>query len=119
MFKDVLRDVVERTEGGIAGLLMGYDGIPVENYVRSNARVDVESVGMEYGVILTQIMKAAKMLEAGDAREVSIQADRLTTVMRLLNEQYFVALTMSPTGNVGKARFLLRTLTPRLLDELV
>jgi predicted regulator of Ras-like GTPase activity (Roadblock/LC7/MglB family) len=119
MFKDVLRDVVERTEGGIAGLLMGYDGIPVENYVRADARVDVESVGMEYGVILSQIMKAAKMLEAGDAREVSIQADRLTTVMRLLNEQYFVALTMSPHGNIGKARFLLRTLTPRLLDELV
>ena len=35
MFKEVLREVVERTEGGIASLLMGYDGIPVENYVKS------------------------------------------------------------------------------------
>ena len=119
MFKDVLRDVVERTDGGIAGLVMGYDGIPVENYVKGDLSVDVETVGMEYSVILSQIMKAAKMLEAGEAREVAIQAERVTTVIRLLNSQYFVALTMSPQGNFGKARFLLRTLTPKLLDDLI
>lgn len=111
MFKTVLRDVVERTEGGIAGLIMGYDGIPVENYVRGDAKFDVESVGMEYSIILTQIMKAARMLEAGEAREVSIQAEKLTTVIRFLDANYFVAVTMSPSGNFGKARFLLRTLT--------
>ena len=119
MFKEVLREVVERTEGGIASLLMGSDGIPVENYVKSGVKVDVESVGMEYSVILTQIIKAARMLDAGEAREVSIQAEKLTTVIRLLNKEYFVALTMAPGGNFGKARFLLRTLTPKLLDDLV
>jgi predicted regulator of Ras-like GTPase activity (Roadblock/LC7/MglB family) len=119
MFKDVLRDCVERTEGGIAGLVMGFDGIPVENYIKGDLTVDVESVGMEYSVILSQIIKAARMLEAGEAREVSIQAEKLTTVIRLLNKEYFVALTMAPGGNFGKARFLLRTLTPKLLDDLV
>jgi predicted regulator of Ras-like GTPase activity (Roadblock/LC7/MglB family) len=119
MFKDVLRDVVERTEGGIAGLLMGFDGIPVENYVKADANTEVESVGMEYSVILTQIIKAAKMLDAGEAREVSIQAENVTTVIRLLNKDYFVALTMGPHGNFGKGRFLLRTLTPKLLDDLI
>src|SRR5690606_17379799 len=98
---------------------MGFDGIPVENYVKGGASVDVESVGMEYSVILTQIMKAAKMLEAGEAREVSIQAENLTTVIRLLSSEYFVALTLAPQGNFGKARFLLRPLTPKLLDDLV
>jgi hypothetical protein len=58
------------------------------------------------------------MLEAGDAREVSIQAENLTTVIRLLSPEYFVALTLSPQGNFGKARFLLRTLTPKLLEDL-
>jgi predicted regulator of Ras-like GTPase activity (Roadblock/LC7/MglB family) len=118
MFKEVLRDVVERTEGGMASLLMGFDGIPVENYVKDGDRADVESVGMEYSVILTQIAKAARMLEAGEAREVSIQAERLTTVVRLLSPEYFVAITLTPQGNVGKARFLLRTLTPQLIDAL-
>jgi predicted regulator of Ras-like GTPase activity (Roadblock/LC7/MglB family) len=119
MFKDVLREVVERTEGGIASLLMGYDGIPVENYVKSGVKLDVESIGMEYSVILTQISKAATMLEAGTAREVSIQTENVTTLIRLLNTEYFVALTIAPGGNFGKGRFLLRTLTPKLVDELV
>jgi len=119
MFKEVLREVVERTEGGIASLLMGFDGIPVENYVKTGVKLDVESVGMEYSVILTQISKAASMLDSGVAREVSIQTENVTTVIRLLNPEYFVALTMAPNGNFGKARFLLRTLTPKLVDELV
>lgn len=119
MFKDVLRDLVERTEGGIAGLVMGFDGIPVEQYVKSGTNFDVETVGMEYSVILGQISKAAEQLEVGAAREVSIQAERMTALIRLLNEEYFVALALAPQGNFGKGRFLMRLLTPKLLDELV
>jgi len=118
MFKDVLREVVERTDGSIAGLLMGFDGIPVEQYLRADSTLDVETIGMEYSVILTQINQAAELLDAGATREISIQAERLTTVIRLLNKEYFVALTLNPHGNAGKGRFLLRTLTPKLLDEL-
>ena len=119
MFKQVLREVVERTEGGIAGLVMGYDGIPVENYVKGDSGFDIETIGMELSVILTQITKAAEMLESGATREVAIQAERMTTVIRFLNDQYFVALALAPGGNFGKGRFLLRTLTPKLLDDLV
>ena len=32
MFKDALRQIVEQTEGAIAGLLMGFDGIAVDSY---------------------------------------------------------------------------------------
>ncbi len=41
MFKDVLEMVVDGTEGGIAALLMGYDGIPVEQYIRNDEAIDV------------------------------------------------------------------------------
>lgn len=119
MFREVLQEVVERTEGGVAGLLMGFDGIPVDQYVREDAAgMDVETIGMEYSVILKDIRKAAELLEAGGAREVSIQAEKLTTVIRLLNEEYFVAVTLTPDGNYGKARFLLRTAGSKLLSEL-
>ncbi len=119
MFKQVLREVVERTEGGIAGLVMGYDGIPVENYVKGDSGFDIETIGMELSFILTQIGKASQMLDSGTTREVAIQAERMTTVIRYLNDQYFVALALAPNGNFGKGRFLLRTLTPKLLDDLV
>lgn len=120
MFREVLQEVVERTEGGVAGLLMGFDGIPVDHYVREDGAgpVDVETIGMEYSVILKDIKKAAELLEAGGAREVSIQAEKLTTVIRVLNDEYFVAVTLTPDGNYGKARFLLRTAGSKLLSEL-
>ena len=117
MFKEVLQEVVDRTEGGVAGLLMGFDGIPVEHYVRDDG-VDVETVGMEYSVILKDIRRAAEMLDSGNAREVSIQAEKMTTVIRLLNDEYFVAVALRPDGNYGKARFLLRTQGSKLLTEL-
>jgi len=118
MFQEVLRNVVDQSEGGIAALLMGYDGIPVDKYVREDSTLDVEPIGMEYSVILSQIRKAAEMLDAGTAREVAIQAEKLTTIIRLLNDEFFVALAIRPDGNFGKARFLLRTGASKLLSEL-
>jgi len=120
MFREVLQEVVDRTEGGVAGLLMGFDGIPVDHYVREDpgGLADVETVGMEFSVILKDIKKAAEMLEAGHATEISVQAEKMTTVMRVVNEEYFVAVTLEPTGNYGKARFLLRTAGSKLVSEL-
>jgi predicted regulator of Ras-like GTPase activity (Roadblock/LC7/MglB family) len=119
MFQEVLKDVVDRTEGGIAGLVMGFDGIPVDSYVKpGEASMQVETVGQEYSVILKEIRRAAEMLDAGEAREVAIQAERLVTVIRLINEEYFVALALKPGGNVGKARFLLRTGASKLAADL-
>lgn len=121
MFREVLREVVERTEGGVAGLLMGFDGIAVEQYVKeaTTEAVDIETVGMEFSVILKDVRRAAELLEAGSAQEISIQAERMTTVMRVLNDEYFVAVTLEPHGNFGKARFLLRTASSKLLSELI
>jgi predicted regulator of Ras-like GTPase activity (Roadblock/LC7/MglB family) len=120
MFREVLQEVVDRTEGGVAGLLMGFDGISVDSYVKENAEapVDVETVGMEFSVILKDIRRAAELLEAGGAKEIAIQAERLTTVIRVLNDDYFVAVTLRPDGNFGKARFMLRTAGSRLVSEL-
>ncbi len=120
MFQEVLKDVVDRTEGCLAGLVMGFDGITVAFYINPETGVplEVETIGMEYSVILKEIRRAAEMLDAGQAHEVAIQAERLITVIRLINEEYFVALAMKPEGNYGKARFLLRTSASKLAADL-
>jgi predicted regulator of Ras-like GTPase activity (Roadblock/LC7/MglB family) len=118
MFKEVLRGIVDGTEGGIAGLLMGYDGIPVDQYVKDGGALDVETVGMEYSVILKDIRRAAEMLDTGRASEVSIKAERMTTVIRFINDEYFIAMALRPDGNFGKARFKLRTVVGQLASDL-
>ena len=118
MFREVLQEVVDGTEGGLAGLLMDADGIAIDQYTRNATDFDVESVGMEYSVVLKSIINAAQMLETGSANEVAVTSDRLTTLIRLIGEQYFVAVTLAPGGNLGKARFLLRTRAETLAQEL-
>jgi predicted regulator of Ras-like GTPase activity (Roadblock/LC7/MglB family) len=58
------------------------------------------------------------MLEAGGANEISVNTDKLVTIIRTLGEQYFLALAMAPEGNVGKGRYMLRVQAPRILSEL-
>lgn len=118
MFKESLQEIVEGTEGAIAGLLMGFDGIAVESWTRGETDLDIQTIGMELSVVLKDIHRAAEQLETGDAREVAIQAERLTTVVRMINPEYFVALALRPEGNFGKGRFLLRLAAPKLAAAL-
>ncbi len=118
MFNETLREIVEGTEGGVAGLLMGFDGIPVDSWAREDAELDITTVGMELSMVLKDIRRAAEQLEAGGAREVAIQAEKLTAVVRMLNGDYFVALALTPDGNLGKGRFLLRIAAPKFVAAL-
>jgi|JI10StandDraft_1071094.scaffolds.fasta_scaffold685828_1 predicted regulator of Ras-like GTPase activity (Roadblock/LC7/MglB family) len=120
MFKEILKDAVHRTEGGMAALVMGFDGIAVDSYVREDNTlgVEVETVGMEYSVILKEIRKAAQLLDSGTAREVSIQAEKLITVIHMISDEYFVAMAIAPDGNHGKARWLLKMNASKFAAEL-
>jgi predicted regulator of Ras-like GTPase activity (Roadblock/LC7/MglB family) len=118
MFKEALREIVDRTEGGIAGLLMDSKGIPLDSYAREGAPFDITTIGVEYGILLGSIKKAAEMLEAGAANEVAISTEKMITIIRMLGPEYFLALAITPEGNFGKGRFLMRTAAPKLLAEL-
>jgi predicted regulator of Ras-like GTPase activity (Roadblock/LC7/MglB family) len=118
MFQDALRDIVERVEGGVAGLVMDNSGIAVDSYSRDDAPFDIHNIGVEFGVVLGSIRRAAESLEAGQPSEVAIGTDRMVTLIRTINATYFLALAMRPDGNIGKGRFLMRTVAPKLLAEL-
>lgn len=118
MFKEALRDLVEGTEGGMAGLLMDSSGIALETYAKDDAPFDINTIGIEFSVVIGSIKRAAEMLEAGSAHEIAVGTDRLITIIRTLGDAYFLALAMKPEGNFGKGRFLMRTAAPKLMAEL-
>jgi predicted regulator of Ras-like GTPase activity (Roadblock/LC7/MglB family) len=117
LFAETLRKVVDNIDGALAAVVMGLDGIPVETYVR-NDRIDVTTVGMEFSFILSQVRKAGDSLQVGSLEELSVKAQRLVLVCRMISPQYFVAIAMAPEGNFGKARFLARMATPALVAAL-
>ncbi len=118
MFKEALEELVEGTEGGLAGLLMDSSGIALETYTKDDSSFDINTIGIEFSVVISAIKRASTMLEAGAAHEIAVGSDRLLTVIRTLGDTYFLALAMRPDGNFGKGRFLMRLAAPKLMAEL-
>lgn len=118
MFRQTLQKMVDRLDGGVAGILMGFDGISVDAYTRKDEKTDIQTVGMELAHVLTQVRKAADQLEVGRLREITLRADDLVVLVSLLNEEYFVACAVRPGANFGKARYLMRLTAPQIQAEL-
>jgi predicted regulator of Ras-like GTPase activity (Roadblock/LC7/MglB family) len=115
-FSDILKEVVTSTEGALGALIVGLDGIPVEEYSVSSD-MDVQSMTVEFSSLLKEIEKGSQSAEMGSTREVTVVADKAMIMLRRLNDEYFFVLIIKPDGNFGKGRFLLRLSAPRLLKE--
>ncbi len=126
MFRESLQKMVERVEGAVAGILMGFDGISVEAYTRpldsagagAGVPTDIQTIGMELAHVITQVRRAAELLGVGGLAEVTLRTERLLIIVEALNEEYFIAFAVKPDGNFGKARYVLRVTAPQIRAEL-
>jgi predicted regulator of Ras-like GTPase activity (Roadblock/LC7/MglB family) len=116
-FSEVLKGMTGELKGAKGALIVGMDGIIVDEYTAEPAGVDMSSIGAEYGNVLKEIQNASRSLQLGEASEVAVKTDAACLIMRKINEEYFVALLFSPDGNIGKGRFLVRSATRRLVKE--
>jgi len=117
-FRESLERVVNETGGSLAAMVMGFDGIAVDLFNRSGAEFDLDTFGIEISQIIDSINQTSNMLEIGWAREVIINTEQTNILIRLLNEEYFLALAMESGGCFGKGRYLMRVEASRLLEEL-
>jgi len=115
-FSDILKEVVNGTDGALGALIVGLDGIPVEEYAVKGA-MDLQSMTVEYSSLLKEIEKGSQAAQMGSTKEVTVIADNAMVMLRRLNEEYFFVLVIKPEGNFGKGRFLLRMSVPKLLKE--
>jgi len=118
MFNEILQRIVTETGGGMGAVLMGYDGIAIDQFFPAVEEVDVQMVVIEYSNVLKEIRKTAEILSLGDMEEISIRTDRFIIVIRILSSEYFVALILHQDGNFGKARYLLSRENHNLIEAL-
>ncbi|AKU90324.1 roadblock/LC7 domain-containing protein [Vulgatibacter incomptus] len=116
-FREHLEEICQ-VDGAVAASVMGFDGIAIDTVTAPNQAVDAETLMIEYSGILGQVRKAAELLKAGDLTELTIGTERMTTHLRPIDSEFFLVLAMSPAGNYGKGRYLLRVKAPKLKDEL-
>lgn len=117
-FREHLQHVCNSVDGAVACSLMGVDGIEVDTAVHDGGELDLKSLLVEYSGVLRGAREAAETHAAGGVAELSISTEKLTAVARLVSPEYFMVVALTPGGNVGKARYLLRVTAPKLLSEL-
>ncbi len=119
MFRDTLQKMVDRLDGGVAGILMGFDGIAVDHYSREGQdEIDIQTVGMELAHAITQMRKAVERLDLGEAAEITMRTDKLVVLIYVLSQEYFVACAVRPDTSFGKARYVMRLAAPQIRAEL-
>jgi predicted regulator of Ras-like GTPase activity (Roadblock/LC7/MglB family) len=135
MFRDNIQKLVDRLEGGVGGVLMGFDGITVDSYGREGVVgvADIQTIGLEFAHLIAQSRQTAQSLDLGGLRELTFRTDKLTVLVQILNKDYFVACAYlsggagaqpggsagnGGAGNFGKARYLMRLTMPQIEAEL-
>jgi predicted regulator of Ras-like GTPase activity (Roadblock/LC7/MglB family) len=122
-FGTILRSIVLECGGGIGAVLMGSDGIPIEEFVTAEVpdgplREDFGTAGVEFSRILEEIRKAADALSGGAVAETVVTLARMTLVFRTVDDETFLAVVLAPDGNLGKARYLIRRHLLAIRQEL-
>ncbi len=122
-FRSILRNIVDECGGGLGAVLMGADGIPIEEYVTDRIpegplQEDIGSAGVEFSRILDEIRKAADALGGGAVSETVVSLARICLVFRPVDGETFLALVLAADGNLGKARYLIRRHLLAIRQEL-
>ncbi len=116
IFEETLKQITDRTDGVLGAVIMGMDGIAIGEEIIDPA-CSIQTVGIEYASAIKSIQKASESLSAGDVQEVFINTTESVFILRLITDEYFIALVLSPEGNFGKARYMLRLVVPKLARE--
>jgi predicted regulator of Ras-like GTPase activity (Roadblock/LC7/MglB family) len=117
---ETLKKIVENAPGSKGAILMGFDGITVEQYVRPEfaEAMDIESMAMEFSFRFLELRDAASSLEMGGITDITLKAQYGTIVVRVLSNEYFVAIVLAEPNNMGKSRWLLRSNVQALSADL-
>ena len=124
-FESILQSIVDECGGGYGIALMGLDGIAIAQALPAGGPVegdplegDVTLAGVEFGRILADMVKASDSIGTGQVRETVIGLDRVNLVVQNVDDDLVVVLALSPEGNLGKARYLIRRNLVDLRSEL-
>lgn len=119
-FREHIERVVREVPGCASCTLLGFDGISIDTAEGSEKLGDLSAADatVEFTSLLNQMRAATEILRAGQVHELCIRSDGVAAVLRPLTPEYLVAATFGPSANIGKGRYLLRIIAPRLRTEL-
>ena len=106
MFRKVLHDILQRTDGCLGVLIMGFDGIPVEEIWRDEVPdPDLEITVAECSSLVVAASRANRGGKLGRLTEMTISGESKAFIVRLMSKEYFVAMILRSDGSFGRGRY--------------
>ncbi len=119
MTTDILLDTMEGLDTALLAGIISTDGLSVEMVVFD---VDLPHDRYEAEVELSNLVVAADATAArlgvGLLNDVIMETDYVTYLISRIMPGYYAVLGVQPNGSLGRARFALRDMLGRILDEL-
>ena len=117
-FAELLKQIVSRVDGTIGAMIMGLDGIAIEQQIMDPDQYEnrLSMIAAAYATLLRNSMRTSADVGVGALQEMTVISGNMMLVIKLINPEYFLLLALDPTGNVGRARFELRK-AQLLLEE--
>jgi len=122
-FSEILREIVEGCGGGVGAALMGTDGLPIaqvsaQMVAEGSQLEDISVAAIEFQRVLEEIRKASDGLEAGAMEETVVVLARLSLIFRPVDPETTLVVAVASDGNLGKARYLIRSSLYGIRQEL-
>lgn len=124
---ELLTGAVDKVPGAVAISLLGVDGVAVETITGAKslpggsdgARPRTSQAWeVELADLMLTARRAARSLQWGALRNITMETRQLTFLARMINPDYFLLLVMERDGNMGRARFELRRVGAALAQSL-
>jgi predicted regulator of Ras-like GTPase activity (Roadblock/LC7/MglB family) len=119
MFREVLHETLTRTEGCLGVIVMGTDGIAVEQlWHGSGTDLNLDVAVAEFSSLIKNARRANGEMGFGKLHEVTLAGESGIFIFRFVSEDYFIAMVLKPEGNFGRGRYELKRAELLLEKEL-
>jgi predicted regulator of Ras-like GTPase activity (Roadblock/LC7/MglB family) len=119
-FREHLQRIVSSVPGAMSAAVLGFDGIVVDGFEAPGNPYDMTVFLTEYTATAKHLSQSvSRVPDVGTLGDIAINAENVTCLMRPLTSDYLLSVMMKPGSLNGKARYIMRVVTPLLAQELV
>ncbi|MEZ4458272.1 MAG: hypothetical protein R3E66_00825 [bacterium] len=117
MFKQKLTRVVNNIDGAMGCMLIGFDGISIDSVFKDQELPQMSAIAVELSNLLDKFRRL-QVYDVGDVNEVSITTGNITTLARVVADEYLLILALHRDADVGRGQTMLRLIAPFVEREM-
>jgi predicted regulator of Ras-like GTPase activity (Roadblock/LC7/MglB family) len=102
-FAGILQRMVERVPGATGAIFADWEGEPVGEFAPEMPALEIQIFGAQWGVVWAELQRALARAQLGRARELIIDGEHGSVLVRQVTDEYYVVLAVGRDGHLAKA----------------